>query len=469
MSIRVRFAPSPTGNLHIGGARTALFNRLLARREGGTFVLRIEDTDTGRSTPEYEAVILRELRWLDLSWDEGPEVGGPHAPYRQSERAEIYAGYATRLIEGGMAYRCTCTPERLSGLRAAQENIKQREGYDGHCRELQLGPDCGPHVIRLKVPADGSTVVDDLFKGPVSYDNAELDDLILVRTDGTPTYNFVVVVDDTHMGITHVLRGDEHLNNTPKQILIYQAIGATPPRFGHMPLILALDGSKMSKRQGATSVAEYRNMGIMPEALINYLGRLGWAHGNMEVFSVAEAEAVFSLDGIGQSPAKWDIEKLHWVNAQWLKRLEPSVVAARLRPFLTAIGLETGDRDLSPVVLALRERSHTLVDMADQAAFFFLPDDQIVVDPDARKSFLTPDNAKVLSALADVLDPLPAWTEADLEAATHQFCTERGLKLGKLAQPARVAVCGKKVGPGLFQTLFILGRETTLRRLRAVA
>ncbi|HNH47591.1 MAG TPA: glutamate--tRNA ligase, partial [Myxococcota bacterium] len=221
MSLRVRFAPSPTGNLHIGGARTALFNHMLAKGQGGSFILRIEDTDTGRSTPEYEAVILRELRWLDIGWDEGPEVGGPHAPYRQSERAGIYANYTKKLLEGGMAYRCTCTVERLEALRASQEAAKQKPGYDGHCRDKNLGADVGPHVVRLRVPEQGETVVDDYFKGQVSFANEELDDMILVRTDGVPTYNFVVVVDDAHMGITHVLRGDEHLNNTPKQLLIY--------------------------------------------------------------------------------------------------------------------------------------------------------------------------------------------------------------------------------------------------------
>lgn len=468
MSLRVRFAPSPTGNLHIGGARTALFNRLLARRLGGTFVLRIEDTDEGRSTPEYEAVILRELRWLDITWDEGPEVGGAFGPYRQSERYPIYADYAQKLIAGGMAYRCTCTVERLEALRAEQEINKGKAGYDGHCRNLNLGADCGPHVIRLRVPSEGATVVDDMFKGPVSYENTELDDMILVRTDGTPTYNFVVVVDDAHMKISHVLRGDEHLNNTPKQLLIYQALGLTPPRFGHMPLILGPDGSKLSKRHGATSVAGYREMGILPEALVNYLTRLGWAHGDMEVFTVTEAEAVFSLDGIGRSPGKWDMDKLRWVNAQWMKRLEPSLVAVRLAPFLEARGLPVGDRDLTPVVMALRERAQTLVELADAAAFIFQADEDVRQDPEAVKAFLGEDNARILADLAGVLEGTE-WTEPALEGVVHEFCKVRGLKLGKLAQPARVAICGQKVGPGLFQTLCLLGREVTLRRLRAPA
>ncbi len=468
MSLRVRFAPSPTGNLHIGGARTALFNHMLARRQGGTFILRIEDTDTGRSTPEYEAVILRELRWLDISWDEGPEVGGPHAPYRQSERAGIYAAYTQKLLEGGMAYRCTCTVERLDALRAGQEAAKQKPGYDGHCRDQNLGADCGPHVVRLRVPDQGETVVDDYFKGPVSFANAELDDMILVRTDGVPTYNFVVVVDDAHMGITHVLRGDEHLNNTPKQLLIYAALGLNPPRFGHMPLILGPDGSKLSKRHGATSVAGYREMGILPEALINYLTRLGWAHGDMEIFTKAEAVEVFSLEGVGKSPGKWDMDKLLWVNAQWMKRLAPERVAEALRPHLLARGLQVEGRDLTAVVLALRERARTLVELADGAAFFFQADQDVKRDEEAAKAFLGPDNVAMLAALADHLEGVD-WTDAALETSVNQFCTAHGLKLGKVAQPARVATCGQKVGPGLFQTLTILGKETALRRLRAPA
>ncbi|HNC96131.1 MAG TPA: glutamate--tRNA ligase [Myxococcota bacterium] len=468
MSLRVRFAPSPTGNLHIGGARTALFNHMLAKGQGGSFILRIEDTDTGRSTPEYEAVILRELRWLDIGWDEGPEVGGPHAPYRQSERAGIYANYTKKLLEGGMAYRCTCSVERLDALRASQEAAKQKPGYDGHCRDKNLGADVGPHVVRLRVPEQGETVVDDYFKGQVSFANEELDDMILVRTDGVPTYNFVVVVDDAHMGITHVLRGDEHLNNTPKQLLIYAALGLTPPRFGHMPLILGPDGSKLSKRHGATSVAGYREMGILPEALINYLTRLGWAHGDMEIFSKAEAVEVFSLDGVGRSPGKWDMDKLLWVNAQWMKRLAPERVAEALRPHLLSRGLQVEGRDLTPVVLALRERARTLVELADGAAFFFQADHEVKRDEDAAKAFLGPDNVAMLSALADHIEGAD-WTDAALELSVNQFCTERGLKLGKVAQPARVATCGQKVGPGLFQTLTILGKETALRRLRAPA
>ncbi len=466
MSVRVRFAPSPTGNLHIGGVRTALFNWLYARSTGGTFLLRIEDTDEDRSTAEYEAVVLRELGWCGIDWDEGPGVGGPHAPYRQSERAALYRATAERLIAAGDAYRCTCPPERIEKLRVEQLANKQQVGYDGHCRELGLGPDCGTHCVRLKVPDEGVTEVDDLFKGRVRYDNREIDDLVLVRSDGVPTYNFVVVVDDVDMRMTHVLRGEEHLNNTPKQLFVYKALGATPPRFGHMPLILGPDGSKLSKRHGATSVASYREMGIHPEALVNYLARLGWSHADMEVFSIDEIRAVFRIDDIGSSPGKWDVTKLQWVNAEWMKRLPVERVAERLRPFLVAAGADPGDADLVPVARAFRERARTLVDMAAMAAFAFRADDAVEADPAAVAAFLTPETAPLLSGYLALLDAQPDWTEASLEPVTVAWCEAHAVKLGKLAQPVRVALSGQKVGPGLYQLLVLLGRDATLRRLR---
>lgn len=467
MSVRVRFAPSPTGNLHIGGVRTALFNWLYARRTGGTFILRIEDTDEDRSTLEYEQVVLRELKWCGVDWDEGPEVGGPHAPYRQSERGALYTAAAQKLLDMGSAYRCTCSVERIEALREEQARTKARVGYDGHCRDINLGPDCGPHVIRLKVPHEGTTHIDDLFKGPVSYDNREIDDLILVRTDGVPTYNFVVVVDDVDMRMTHVLRGEEHLNNTPKQVLIYKALGLREPRFGHMPLILGPDGSKLSKRHGATSVASYREMGIHPEALVNYLCRLGWSRDNMEVFSIDEILSVFDLANIGSSPGKWDSEKLQWVNAHWMKRLDPAVVADRARPFLVAAGADPGAADLVPVVLAYRERARTLVELANAAAWLFVDDAAVAKDEAAVAQFLTPATAPVLAGAVEACGSVSEWTEAALETAIVAWCEQNGVKLGRLAQPVRVAVSGQKAGPGLFQTLALLGREKSLRRLRA--
>jgi len=462
--VRVRFAPSPTGYLHIGGARSAMFNWLLARHVGGTFVLRIEDTDEDRSTPEYEAVILRELGWIGLDWDEGPDVGGRYAPYRQTERTGSYRAAAERMLAAGTAYRCTCSVERIEALRAAAEAKKENPRYDGHCRDLGLGPDCGPHTIRLRVDP-GETVVDDLIKGPVVYDNGELDDLILVRTDGMPTYNFVVVCDDVAMAITHVLRGDEHLNNTPKQLLIYRALAASPPRFGHMPLILNMAGKKMSKRDGETSVGEYRANGFLPEGMMNYLARLGWSHGDQEIFSADELVAAFTVEGIGRAPGKWDVDKLLWVNAHWMRALPVERIAAQARPFFEARGCVLTDRYVD-AVRALRDRHRTLVELADAGRFFFVPDAEVPRDEAANATHVVP-AVPLLTAVLPVLEAQEDWSEAALEARLTAWCESTGTKLGKLAQPVRVCLTGQKVGPGLFQTLAVLGREASLRRIRA--
>jgi glutamyl-tRNA synthetase len=467
MSVRTRFAPSPTGYLHIGGARTALFNWLIARKVGGTFVLRIEDTDEDRNKEEAVTAIYESLRWLGIVWDEGPGVGGPYGPYRQSERFDRYRAASAKMLEAGTAYRCTCTVERLESLRAAQEARKEKPRYDGHCRNLALGPDCGPHVLRLRVPENEAVVVDDLVKGPVTYDSAELDDWILVRSDGVPTYNFVVVCDDVAMKISHVLRGDEHLNNTPKQLLVYAALNEAPPRFGHVPLILDGEGRKMSKRHGDVAVGDYKAKGILPEALVNYLARLGWSHGDLELFGVDELRSLFSIDGIGSSPSKWDPAKLLSVNAHWLKTLPPARIAEDVRPFLEARGLVPNDR-LEAAVLALRERAKTLVELAEAMAFLFQADAEVVRDPVATAELLAP-NSAMIGRAAEAFAAVTEWTEPALDAAGHAFCAAEGIKLGKLAQPLRVALSGQKVGPGLWQTLYVLGRETSLRRLRSAA
>jgi glutamyl-tRNA synthetase len=310
MTPRVRFAPSPTGYLHIGGARTALFNWLYAQRHAGVFVLRIEDTDPERSKPEYEAQIIDAMKWLGLDWDEGPHSGGDVGPYRQSDRFDLYRTYIDTLLASGSAYRCTCSKERLEALREQQKADKTRLGYDGLCRDAGHGADCGPHVVRLRMPDEGTTVVDDLIKGPTHFENATLTDWILLRAAGAPTYNFVVVVDDHEMKITHVVRGDDHLNNTPRQQCLYSALGLPVPAFAHLPMILGEDGSRMSKRHGATSVGEYRKEGFLAEALINYLTRLGWAHGDMEAFTTDESTAVFTFGGVNKTGAKWDRVKL---------------------------------------------------------------------------------------------------------------------------------------------------------------
>lgn len=466
MSVRVRFAPSPTGYLHIGGARTALFNWLLARKTGGTYVLRIEDTDLERSKPEYEAQILRDLTWLGLDWDEGPVVGGPHGPYRQTERTDHYLAFVRRLLETGRAYRCNCSTERLDALREEQAARKEKPRYDGRCRDLGLGPDCGEHVVRFRTPLDGSLRVDDLVKGPVEFDLSEFDDMVILRSDGSPIYNFVVVIDDLEMRITHVLRGDDHLNNTPKQILIYQALGVEPPRFGHLPLILGPDGSRLSKRHGATSVGAYRDMGLLPEALVNYLARLGWAHGDQEVFSKEELVAAFDVSGIGTSAGRWDMDKLLWLNQVWMKRLPVEVLAERARPYLEALGFAVDER-LPAVVATLRERSRTLVELAEAARFYYAS--EIAYDAEAVQKFLKPETAPSLSGLAEALDALPIWDIPTIEAAMNGYLESNGLKLGKLAQPVRVAITGQKVGPGVFETLAALGRERALTRLRAAA
>ncbi len=464
MAFRTRFAPSPTGYLHIGGARTALFSWLLARKTGGQFLLRIEDTDEDRNREDAVDAILDGLRWLGIDWDEGPEIGGPHAPYRQSERLAQYQAVAAKLLAEGKAYRCDCSVDRLAALRETAKAEGGRRGYDGHCRDRDLGPDAGSTVLRLRVPDSRDVLLDDLIKGAVRWDSAELDDFILVRPDGMPMYNFVVVCDDVAMEITHVLRGDEHLNNTPKQLLIYEAMGASQPHFGHMPLILDDQGRKMSKRFGDVAVGQYRDAGYPPEAMINYLARLGWAHGDAELFGVDELIQMFSIEGIGASAGKWDVQKLRWVSGHWLKSLPLDRVAAAMRPIFEARGYLLGERWVD-AVRVLRERAHTYAEVADQAGVFFLADDQLPVDADAVATVLAP-SRELVSRAAEAFAGVAAWTEAELEAAGNALCVAEGIKLGKLAQPLRVALVGQKVGPGLWQTLFILGRETSLRRMR---
>jgi glutamyl-tRNA synthetase len=469
-TLRLRFAPSPTGHLHIGGARTALFNYLLARKTGGVFVLRLEDTDVERSTTEFEREILRDLRWLGLTWDEGPERGGPFGPYRQTERRDLYDAAIERMLANGTAYRCTCSSQRLDEVRETALANGQKPRYDGHCREMGLGASCGPHVIRFRMPEQGENLVDDLCKGPVTIRNEELDDFVIRRSDGVPTYNFAVVVDDWTMGITHVLRGDDHLNNTPKQIEIYKALGAPVPRFGHMPLILGPDGSRLSKRHGATSVDAYREMGYLPEALVNYLTRLGWSHGDMELFSVEEALEVFDVSDIGRSPSKWDMDKLSWVNQHWIQRAPIERLGELALPFFSRRGVEVDAVRAAHAVETVRSRSRTLQEAADMAHFYFVDDDAVEVDPKAFRKFLTPENASRLEEIRALLAGLPVWTRQGLDETLTAWVQARGLGLGSIAQPMRVSITGRQVGPGLFETLEVLGRDSVLRRIeRALA
>ena len=468
MTIRVRFAPSPTGYLHIGGARTALFNWLYARRLGGVFVLRIEDTDPERSKPEHETQIIDAMRWLGLDWDEGPHNGGDFGPYRQSDRTDTYLTYLDRLLSEGKAYRCTCSKERLEALRAQQTADKTLRGYDSHCRDAGHGPDCGPHVIRLKMPESGTTVVDDLVKGPTTFDNTQLNDWILHRTDGAPIYNFVVVVDDHEMGITHVVRGDDHLNNTPRQICLYNALGLPVPKFAHLPMILGSDGKRLSKRHGATSVGEYEDQGILAEALINYLTRLGWGHGDMEAFTTAESTAVFSFGGVNKTGAQWDPVKLAWLNQHWMKQLSADALAQRARPFFEAKGL-TVDERLPAVVASLAERAKTLVELAEQGAFYFIDNDALSYDPGAVKKFMKVSRGPDLDNLIVTLEGVSDWNEANLQSTVQAFLTTHELKLSRIAQPVRVSLTGQRTGPGLYETLAAMGRDRSLVRLRAGA
>ncbi len=458
--VKVRFAPSPTGVLHIGGVRTALFNWLFARHHGGQFVLRIEDTDRGRSTEESIAEILASMRWLGLDWDEGP--------YRQTERQELYSQKVAQLLQAGKAYRCYCTAEDLERKRGAAQKKGRKPKYDGTCRERTNAPTAAPSVVRFKAPLAGSVVVEDMLRGKVVFDVAELDDLILQRTDGSPTYNFVVVVDDADMGITHVVRGDDHLSNTPRQCLLYDALNFSPPQFAHISMITGADKARLSKRHGATSALAYRDMGYLPAAMINYLARLGWSHGDQEIFSRDEMIRNFSLDAVHTSAAVFNLEKLSWLNEHYIKTTPPTDLARHLEPFLRRAGVlpEGHGRDaaeIAAVIPSLNQRAKTLVEMAEKSAFYFK--EEVEFDEAARKKFLTADAATLLEKVAAELSQLENFSAAEIEALFKKIVTAEGVKLGKLAQPVRVALTGTTVSPGIYDVILLLGREKTLARL----
>jgi len=459
--VKVRFAPSPTGYLHIGGVRTALFNWLWARHERGMFILRIEDTDQDRSTDEAIQVILDGMKWVGLDWDEGP--------YRQTERMDLYRERAIALFEQGKAYWCVCTAEELETRRKEAQAKGLTPKYDGRCRARGIPTPTGEAALRFIAPQEGQTVVEDLIKGRVVFDNSVLDDLIILRSNGYPTYNFSVVVDDALMGITHVIRGDDHLNNTPRQIPIFQALGAPIPRFGHLSMIMGADKAKLSKRHGATSVLAYKEMGYLPEALINYLVRLGWSHGDQEIFSLQEMIDHFSFDHVQKSAAVFNPEKLLWMNAQYIKQGEPAKIAALLMPFLEQVGIGDAARKVSAdwlarLVTLFQERARTLVEMA-QAAVPYLQE-QIEMDADAAAKLLTPAIAPALEKLAERFQAAPDFLPAPLEQAFKQVIEEEGLKMGQLAQPVRLAVTGRTASPGLFEVIELLGRDRTLARLQ---
>jgi len=444
MTIKTRFAPSPTGYLHVGGARTALFSWLYARRHGGRFVLRIEDTDRERSTEESVNAILEGMTWLGLEYDEGPF-------------------YQTHLLERGLAYRCNCSKERLDKLREQQLAAKQKPRYDGHCRDHAVSAD-EPHVIRFRNPVDGEVVFDDLIRGPIRVANTELDDLIIRRSDGSPTYNLTVVVDDHDMGISHVIRGDDHINNTPRQINLYRALGWDVPRFAHVPMILGEDGSRLSKRHGAVSVMQYKEQGYLPEALLNYLVRLGWSHGDQEIFSLDEMIELFDLENVNRAPSTFNTAKLDWLNQQYLMHSEPARVAHLLSPHLGDLGIDPAEGpDLVEVVKAQRERATTLVELARISAFYYRDFDGY--DEKAAKKAFKGEADQALAAVRERLAALADWVREPIHQAVSDTVEALGVGFGKVAMPLRVAVTGGSPSPDLDLTLWLVGREATLRRI----
>ena len=461
MTIRTRFAPSPTGYLHIGGARTALYSWLHTRRHGGRFVLRIEDTDRERSTPEAINAILEGMSWLGLDYDEGP--------FYQTERFERYRVYLQQLLDSGYAYYCYCTKERLERLRNEQLERKEKPRYDGRCRDLD-GPPSGEAndepVVRFRTPLEGQVIVEDAIRGRVQFQNAELDDLVIARADGSPTYNFTVVVDDLEMGITDVIRGDDHLNNTPRQVHLYEALGVEPPRFAHVPMILGEDGKRLSKRHGSVSVLQYRDEGYLPEALLNYLVRLGWSHGDQEVFSVDELIQLFDIADVNHSASTFNPSKLQWLNQQHILRAEPEHIARHLAPLLAERGVDPASGpSLQRVVRAQQERAKTLVEMADNSLFFYRRPE--AYDEKAASKHFKEGSADILEHCQHRLFGLPSWDAESIHGAVTAAAEAFEAKMGKVAQPIRVAVSGTAVSPPIDTTLELLGREESVARIEA--
>jgi glutamyl-tRNA synthetase len=454
--IITRFPPSPTGYLHVGGARTALFNWLYARHMKGKFVLRIEDTDAARSNQASVDAIFDALEWLGIDWDEGP--------FFQSQRYPIYQEHIDKLIKAKHAYYCTCSPEQLESMRAKAMAAGEKPKYDGTCRDKDL-PKSENTVVRFKAPMTGTTLLEDVIKGNIAFQNEEQDDFIIARSDGSPTYNFVVVVDDITMQINTIIRGDDHVMNTPKQILLYQALGAPLPVFGHVPMVLGNDRSRLSKRHGATSVTAYRDMGFLPEAVLNYLVRLGWSHGDQEFFTRDELIEIFNLKNIGRAAGIFDLEKLTALNADHIQATSPETLADLLVPFLEKSGIQTtSDAFLVKVVKTLVQRSKTLEDMAAAASFYFA--DTIVYEEKAARKFLKAAAREPLQFLIDALGAIEVFTEENLEKAFMSVMEKTALKLGKIAQPVRVALTGKTASPGIFEITEIIGREKVIQRLK---
>ena len=459
-TVRSRFAPSPTGYLHIGGARTALFAYLAAKEHGGVFVLRIDDTDLQRSTQEFLDDILESLHWLDLEGDEGP--------YFQSQRTALYEEAGERLLRQAKAYRCYCTPEELQAKREAALAEGRQPAYDGTCRNYTPEPgDPRPFTVRFKSPNEGETIIDDIIKGRVVFQNRELDDLILVRSDGSPTYNFCSVFDDADLRISHIVRGDDHLSNTPRQVQIFQALGATPPAFAHLPLILGPDRVRLSKRHGATSVRAYRDMGYLPDALVNFIARLGWSYGDEEIFSRADLLDKFHLADVGKSAGVFNAEKLEWLNFQYQQKRPPDQITQEVKPFFADKGYTLpDDARLGRMLKTLQPRAKTLVELAEAAHFYLT--ERVTFDEKAVKKFLTPDGVDIVEHVRRKLSHVPHWTEEGLHMAFTNLMEELDLKLGKIAQPVRVGLTGGTASPGIFEVMEVLGKEQTLARLDVV-
>ncbi|MCF6247073.1 MAG: glutamate--tRNA ligase [Desulfobacula sp.] len=455
--IITRFPPSPSGYLHIGGARTALFNWLYAKKTKGKFVLRIEDTDAARSTKESVDAILESLKWLGMDWDEGP--------YFQSERSGIHNEYIEKLVDCGHAYYCSCTQQEVDAMRKKAKANGQKPMYNGKCRNLGLKK-ADHTVVRLKTPDTGVTVVEDVVKGNTAFQNAQMDDFIIQRSNGSAMYNLAVVIDDLTMGINTIIRGDDHLINTPKQMMIYQALGADMPIFGHVPMVLGSDKSRLSKRHGAMSVGEYRKMGFLPDAMINYLVRLGWSHGDQEFFQRDDLIKKFDLEHLGRSASMFDTDKLLALNSKHIQKKSPSELADHLLYHLKELGIEAqNDAFTCGIIETLQPRAKTLVEMAEAAAFYYK--ETIEYDEKAANKFFTADSIEVLKQSASGINTIEAYTQENLETLFKQIMKNTGLKFGKIAQPLRVAVTGTTVSPGIFEMLLALGKGKTIQRLEA--
>lgn len=452
MTVRVRFAPSNTGHLHMGSVRTALFNYLFAQNKGGEFILRIEDTDRERSRDEYTEAIIEAMQWLDMAPDEGPVL--------QTDRFELYDQRVDQLLESGHAYRCYCTPEELEAQRQQAIDEGRKPKYSGKCRNRDHSPKDQPHTVRIKMPDDDTITIEDMVQGEVTVDVDELDDFIIRRTDKIPTYNFVVVVDDVDMDISHVIRGDDHLNNTFRQIPVYRALGEQPPTFAHLPLL-----SGLSKRKGSASVQDYRDRGFLPEALVNYLSRLGWSHGDQEIFDRQELIEYFDFDSVGRSPSNFDEDKLAWVNSEWMKKLDPRDLARRWVPFLRQLGVEVDvDDRLVEITELMRDRAQTLVELTDVSSYFFV--DDFDYDEDAVEQWMSPELRPVLDDLVEGLEELDEWSSDAIGSLYRDIGDAHDVGLANLAQPTRISLTGSTSSPSVFALVAAFERPEVVRRLR---